>query len=36
MTKEKRPELKLRGQPSEILKRLRPAFKTHVRPHTEN
>ena len=36
MTKAKRPELKLRGQPSKILKRLRPAFKTHVRPHTEN
>lgn len=36
MTKAKRPEVKLRGQPSKILKRLRPAFKTHVRPHTEN
>ena len=36
MTGEKKPEFTLRGQPSRILARLRPAFKTHVRPHTEN
>lgn len=36
MTGDKKPELALRGQPSLILARLRPAFKAHVRPHTEN
>ena len=36
MTGRKKPEFTLRGQPSRILARLRPAFKTHVRPHTEN
>ena len=25
-----------RGQPKEILKRMRPAFREHVRPHTKN
>ena len=36
MTEDKKPKLTLRGQPRRILARLRPAFKTHVRPHTEN
>ena len=36
MTGEKKPDLELRGQPAGILERMRPAFKTHVRPHTEN
>lgn len=36
MTGEKKPKLTLRGQPSRILAKLRPAFKTHVRPHTES
>ena len=36
MTEDKKPELTLRGQPRRILAKLRPAFKTHVRPHTEN
>ena len=29
-------ELETRGQPREILARMRPAFRQHVRPHTEN
>lgn len=28
--------LKSRGQPAEILRRMRPAFREHVRPHTRN
>ena len=36
MTEDKKPELTLRGQPRRILAKLRPAFKAHVRPHTEN
>ena len=36
MTKNPKRELTLRGQPRRILARLRPAFKTHVRPHTKD
>ena len=37
MTKPKGPEaLETRGQARDILARVRPAFRDHVRPHTEN
>lgn len=37
MTSSKAPEtLRTRGQPTEILARMRPAFREHVKPHTRN
>ena len=37
MTSSKKPEtLHTKGQPREILARMRPAFRDHVRPHTRN
>ena len=37
MTSRKRPEtLSTKGQPREILARMRPAFRDHVKPHTRN
>ena len=37
MTKPRRtPVLESTGQPREILERMRPAFREHVRPHTKN
>ena len=37
MTSRKRPEtLRTKGQPREILARMRPAFRDHVKPHTHN
>ena len=36
MSKNPKRELSLRGQPRRILAKLRPAFKSHVRPHTKD
>ena len=37
MTSRKTPEtLRTKGQPREILARMRPAFREHVKPHTHN
>lgn len=37
MTSRKTPEtLRTKGQPREILARMRPAFRDHVKPHTRN